>query len=85
MTHGQGQHHQGRARDAQPHHVERVQARLDQRLGRHTGSAESDRGGEGETEPDALSTAAAATVRRMHRHMMTGDDRSVTPYGTCLT
>ncbi|GAA3783251.1 hypothetical protein GCM10022403_017260 [Streptomyces coacervatus] len=85
MAHGDRQHHQGGARDAQPHHMERVESRLDQWLGRDPGSTEGDRGPEGETEPDTPPAAPMAAFRRMHRHMMTGDDMSVTPDDTCLS
>ena len=57
VAYGDRQHHQGRAGHPQPHHVERVEPRLDQRLGRDSGSAEGERGHEREAEPDALAAA----------------------------
>ncbi|GGL11625.1 hypothetical protein GCM10010094_85680 [Streptomyces flaveus] len=84
MADGERQHHHGGARDAQPHHVERVEARVDQGLGRDTGSPEGDRRHEREAQPDASSLVPLTALRRTHRHMMTGDDRSVTLNDTCL-
>ncbi|MGX1031799.1 hypothetical protein RKD38_006480 [Streptomyces ambofaciens] len=85
VAHRERQHHQGRAGHPQPDHVERVESGLDQRFGRDSGAAEGDRRGQCQAEPGALAAVAAGAVSRMHRHMMTGVDMTVTPNDTCLT
>ena len=67
VTDGDRQHQHGGARHPQPHHVERVESRLDQRLGRDSGSAEGERRHQRETETDASASVALTALRRMHR------------------
>ncbi|GGY49480.1 hypothetical protein GCM10010342_41320 [Streptomyces anulatus] len=76
MAPGNREHDDGGARDAQPDHVQRVETRLDQRLGRHSRTAER----KGRDQCEAQSgTSALKSRRRLHRHIMAAVDSTVIP------